>query len=347
MGRDHHLPCSAWACGAAATRGAGGPEQLPVPLRQRATHAGTPWCRPALIDDDPRESRHHRAPTWGRCEGSGLPNSNGGRGPGGFGSAHAARQGRGAARQANGMCSREREPCASQRVGVDGTAGDAAQRRCSPRVAAGWALWGLAVSSVLGRGSAMQAYNGGAMVLADSGPGGPMSSPAYANTFETWNTFSKRTSTSPVTFRLQAETKFGWEVCVTGGCEALGYWDPDKALLLRTDPSRYPIWEGVGQLPGGCDIEYKYLMRPRGRSLADTPCRPELACAIAVIRRTAAGSPLPECRWCGVHSRWTGVTRRRCACAGPRGPCGRTAPTASFAPAPSKRPSSSSRIPIR
>jgi len=149
---------------------------------------------------------------------------------------------------------------------VDGTAGDAAQRRCSPRVAAGWALWGLAVSSVLGRGSAMQAYNGGAMVLADSGPGGPMSSPAYANTFETWNTFSKRTSTSPVTFRLQAETKFGWEVCVTGGCEALGYWDPDKALLLRTDPSRYPIWEGVGQLPGGCDIEYKYLMRPRGRS---------------------------------------------------------------------------------
>jgi len=124
----------------------------------------------------------------------------------------------------------------------------------------GWMLWGLALSSVCTICSAM---NGGALVLSDRG--GAMSSPAYANTFETWNCFSKRTSTSPVTFRLQAETKFGWEVCVTGGCEALGYWDPDKALLLRTDPARYPIWEGVGQLPGGCDIEYKYLMRPRGR----------------------------------------------------------------------------------
>ncbi len=304
MGRDHHLPCSAWACGAAATRGARATALLPLPLRQWATHAGAPRCRPALVDDDPGESRYQRAPTRGQCEVSGLLNSNGGRGPGGFGSAHVARQGRGgggAARQSSGVCSREREPCASQREGVvDGTACDAAKRRRAPRVAAScsWALWGLAICSVLEPGSAMQAYNGGALVLADSGPGGPMSSPAYANTFETWNTFSKRTSTSPVTFRLQAETKFGWEVCVTGGCEALGYWDPDKALLLRTDPSRYPIWEGVGQLPGGCDIEYKYLMRPRGRSLALIPCRPELACAIAVIRHAAAGSPLLECRWC-------------------------------------------------
>ncbi|EKX41323.1 hypothetical protein GUITHDRAFT_142031 [Guillardia theta CCMP2712] len=80
----------------------------------------------------------------------------------------------------------------------------------------------------------------------------------------------RRFSSSPVTFRVQCETKFGWEVCVTGGCEALGYWDPHHALLLRTDPARYPIWEGVGQLPGGCDIEYKYFVRPREKS--------ELAC---------------------------------------------------------------------
>ena len=142
----------------------------------------------------------------------------------------------------------------------------ALNRRVAMRAIAGWSLWFLALNSAFRMGRAMQTHNGGALVLAD-GSSGPMSSPAYANAFEQWNVFSSRTSSSPVTFRLQAETKFGWEVCVTGGCEALGYWDPDKALLLRTDPSRYPIWEGVGQLPGGCDIEYKYLMRPRGRSV--------------------------------------------------------------------------------
>jgi len=105
----------------------------------------------------------------------------------------------------------------------------------------------------------------GSLVLPES----TLSSPAYANSFEVYNSHAQRRhSSSPVTFRVQCETKFGWEVCVTGGCEALGYWDPTKALLLRTDATRYPIWEGIGQLPGGCDIEYKYLMRPRGRSEA-------------------------------------------------------------------------------
>ena len=129
--------------------------------------------------------------------------------------------------------------------------------------AAVWVLFALSLTTLCSIVSGMQ--NGGTLVLSDGAKAGPMSSPAYANSFETWNSPSSRTSSSPVTFRLQAETKFGWEVCVTGGCEALGYWNPEKALLLRTDPSRYPIWEGVGQLPGGCDIEYKYLMRPRGR----------------------------------------------------------------------------------
>eukprot|EP00291_Cryptomonas_curvata_P027423 CAMPEP_0172210388 /NCGR_PEP_ID=MMETSP1050-20130122/35714_1 /TAXON_ID=233186 /ORGANISM="Cryptomonas curvata, Strain CCAP979/52" /LENGTH=254 /DNA_ID=CAMNT_0012890513 /DNA_START=337 /DNA_END=1098 /DNA_ORIENTATION=- len=94
-----------------------------------------------------------------------------------------------------------------------------------------------------------------------------LSSPVYANAFEIWGHPGQiRHSTSPVTFRIQCETRYGWEVCVAGGCESLGYWDPRRALLLRTDPSRYPIWEGVSQVPGGCDIEYKYLMRPRGRA---------------------------------------------------------------------------------
>lgn len=181
------------------------------------------------------------------------------------------------------------------------------------RAAVGWMIWGLALSSVCMVGTdAMEAYGNGAMVLA--GSSGPMSSPAYANTFEQWNVASRRTSTSPVTFRLQAETKFGWEVCVTGGCEALGYWNPEKALLLRTDPGRYPIWEGVGQLPGGCDIEYKYLMRPRGRSLSRA-----LSLALSAIRSLAP--PLPThvlvcmpCIW--HHALMQSVTRQWQLCGG-------------------------------
>ena len=100
-----------------------------------------------------------------------------------------------------------------------------------------------------------------------------LSSPVYANAFEIWGHPGQiRHSTSPVTFRIQCETRYGWEVqfarpillcrstrrirgdfhalpllqvCVAGGCESLGYWDPRRALLLRTDPSRYPIWEVV------------------------------------------------------------------------------------------------------
>lgn len=68
---------------------------------------------------------------------------------------------------------------------------------------------------------------------------GATSSPAYANMFEVFdNPTAMRTSSSPVTFRVQCHTEMGWEVCVTGGCAALGYWSTDKALLLRTDPSR-------------------------------------------------------------------------------------------------------------
>ena len=70
------------------------------------------------------------------------------------------------------------------------------------------------------------------------GPGGS-SSPAYANMFEVWDQpNAKRTSSSPVTFRVQCHTDMGWDVAVTGGCQALGYWEADKALVLRTDPGR-------------------------------------------------------------------------------------------------------------
>uniref|UniRef100_A0A7S4UE86 CBM20 domain-containing protein n=1 Tax=Guillardia theta TaxID=55529 RepID=A0A7S4UE86_GUITH len=127
----------------------------------------------------------------------------------------------------------------------------------------------MCIVPLFGTCSANIVNEGSIMPLA--GSGAASSSPAYANSFEIWNMHNRRRfSSSPVTFRVQCETKFGWEVCVTGGCEALGYWDPHHALLLRTDPARYPIWEGVGQLPGGCDIEYKYFVRPREKS--------ELAC---------------------------------------------------------------------
>ena len=299
-------------------------------MGQRATHSA-PRRRLGAANDPIGDSSHHCAPARVRCEPRDRANSGVGCGPGGFGSAageHAGRPGGAAGRQAGAMCRRGSsgvtQPCASQWARLDADAGDAKQRRRTLKFTPLLALWGLAVSGMFGRGDAMQANNGGALVLADSGRGGPMSSPAYANTFETWNTFSKRTSTSPVTFRLQAETKFGWEVCVTGGCEALGYWDPDKALLLRTDPSRYPIWEGIGQLPGGCDIEYKYLMRPRGRSLP-TPHPPILArmsCCCSEEDNVAVRSTLAYARRScqGFFSVVHGGGRdalEPCCCAGP------------------------------
>jgi hypothetical protein len=113
-----------------------------------------------------------------------------------------------------------------------------------------------------------------------------LSSPVYANAFEIWGHPGQiRHSTSPVTFRIQCETRYGWEVllvrpvllcsskvitmpcllqvCVAGGCESLGYWDPRRALLLRTDPSRYPIWEVVGAL-----LPHHMPVRHRCRAIA-------------------------------------------------------------------------------
>lgn len=85
---------------------------------------------------------------------------------------------------------------------------------------------------------------------------GSASSPAYANMFEVWDDpTAPRTSSSPVTFRVQCHTEMGWEVAVTGGCQALGYWSAEKALLLRTDPGRC--------LPGTFSPETLAMLMPR------------------------------------------------------------------------------------
>ncbi|PRP84832.1 polymorphic outer membrane protein [Planoprotostelium fungivorum] len=48
--------------------------------------------------------------------------------------------------------------------------------------------------------------------------------------------------TSTVIFNINARTLFGEQVYVTGNCKALGNWNVDQAILLRTDTQTFPMW---------------------------------------------------------------------------------------------------------
>jgi len=69
------------------------------------------------------------------------------------------------------------------------------------------------------------------------------------------------TKTSTVIFNVSARTLFGEQVYVTGNCKALGNWDPDQALLLRTDSQSFPMWSISAALESHTNIEYKYFTR--------------------------------------------------------------------------------------
>lgn len=44
--------------------------------------------------------------------------------------------------------------------------------------------------------------------------------------------------TYEVLFRVRADTNLGEVVCVTGDCDELGTWDPDKAVKLRREADK-------------------------------------------------------------------------------------------------------------
>ena len=68
------------------------------------------------------------------------------------------------------------------------------------------------------------------------------------------------------TFKLKrADTKFGQNVYIVGNCPTLKTWNPNQALQLHTDATKYPEW--TSQQPVSLEaakIEYKYIIKASG-----------------------------------------------------------------------------------
>ncbi|MEV5678707.1 carbohydrate-binding module family 20 domain-containing protein [Streptomyces sp. NPDC052179] len=67
------------------------------------------------------------------------------------------------------------------------------------------------------------------------------------------------TGQSGASFGVNATTQPGQNIYVTGDQQALGSWDPAKALKL--DPATYPVWKLDVSLPAGTSFAYKYLRK--------------------------------------------------------------------------------------
>ena len=65
----------------------------------------------------------------------------------------------------------------------------------------------------------------------------------------------------PVTFTVNnATTNWGENVYITGNCDELGNWDPEKAVGPAVCPY-YPTWTLTVYLPAGSNIEFKAIKK--------------------------------------------------------------------------------------
>jgi glucoamylase len=62
-----------------------------------------------------------------------------------------------------------------------------------------------------------------------------------------------------VNVNATASTVTGQQVYVTGNVAALGNWNTDLAIPL--DPTTYPVWKNVANLPASTAIAYKYFRK--------------------------------------------------------------------------------------
>ncbi|MFE6662348.1 carbohydrate-binding module family 20 domain-containing protein [Streptomyces sp. NPDC057697] len=67
------------------------------------------------------------------------------------------------------------------------------------------------------------------------------------------------TGTSGASFGVDATTRPGQNIYVTGDQPALGNWDPAAAPKL--DPAAYPVWKLDVSLPAGTSFAYKYVRK--------------------------------------------------------------------------------------
>ncbi|MFC8538425.1 carbohydrate-binding module family 20 domain-containing protein [Streptomyces sp. NPDC057249] len=67
------------------------------------------------------------------------------------------------------------------------------------------------------------------------------------------------TGTSGASFGVNATTRLGQNIYVTGNQSALGNWNTGSALKL--DPATYPVWKLDVNMPAGTTFEYKYIRK--------------------------------------------------------------------------------------
>ncbi|WP_420713240.1 carbohydrate-binding module family 20 domain-containing protein, partial [Streptomyces sp. Tu 6176] len=67
------------------------------------------------------------------------------------------------------------------------------------------------------------------------------------------------TTATGASFHVDATTRWGQNIYVTGDNAALGGWDPARALKL--DPAAYPVWKLDVALPAGTAFRYKYVRK--------------------------------------------------------------------------------------
>mmetsp|Transcript_58894 Transcript_58894/g.140532 ORF Transcript_58894/g.140532 Transcript_58894/m.140532 type:complete len:869 (+) Transcript_58894:102-2708(+) len=74
---------------------------------------------------------------------------------------------------------------------------------------------------------------------------------------------SAKGGTCTLSFRVEAETSYGEQLCVVGSDPAMGNWDPAKGLALTTTEKDYPCWStkpvdlSIPDTEAG--LEYKYV----------------------------------------------------------------------------------------
>jgi hypothetical protein len=88
---------------------------------------------------------------------------------------------------------------------------------------------------------------------------GKPESPMPKSTFKVVLT-ARVLATTTVQFNVSAVTNLGERVVAVGNCNVLGMWEPRNGLVLDTNNSIFPRWQGEAAVSSGDAIEYKYVI---------------------------------------------------------------------------------------
>ena len=66
-----------------------------------------------------------------------------------------------------------------------------------------------------------------------------------------------------IKFKLKYDSHWGEELFLTGNMDALGSWNPEKALAMRYVDNGY--WSAAAELDESETVEYKYIVKENGQ----------------------------------------------------------------------------------